>query len=89
MKTENFCIPNSLLHKCNNDSVTVHLFLHLLTTSDDSGAATTTLRKLAEELKTTVKKITTRLSKLENAGLVATKQKGNKKGTKRNTCNYL
>ena len=89
MKTENFCIPISLLHKCNNDSVTVHLFLHLLTTSDDSGAATTTLRKLAEELKTTVKKITTRLAKLENAGLVTTKQKGNKKGTKRNTCNYL
>ena len=95
MKTENFCIPNSLLQKCNNDSVTVHLFLHLLTTSDDSGAATTTLRKLAEELKTTVKKITTRLAKLENAGLVATKQKGNKKGTKREQkgtfvtiCNY-
>ena len=95
MKTENFCIPISLLHKCNNDSVTVHLFLHLLTTSDDSGAATTTLRKLAEELKTTVKKITTRLAKLENAGLVATEQKGNKKGTKREQkgtlvtiCNY-
>ena len=88
-------IPDSLLQKCNNDSVTVHLFLHLLTTSDDSGAVTTTLRKLAGELKTTVKKTATRLTKLESTGLIAIEQKRNKKGTKREQkgtfvtiCNY-
>lgn len=95
MKTENFCIPNSLLQKCNNDSVTVHLFLHLLTTSDDSGAVTTTLSKLAEELKTTVDKIRTRLTKLESADLIEIPQSSHKNPTKipRNgtlvsVCNY-
>ena len=83
MKTESFCIPNSLLQECNNDSVTVHLFLHLLTTSDGSGAVATTLRKLAGELKTTVKKTGNRLIKLESSGLIAIEQKGNKKGTER------
>ena len=85
----------TLLQDCNNDSVTVHLFLHLLTTSDDSGAVTTTLRKLAGELKTTVKKTATRLTKLESTGLIAIEQKRNKKGTKREQkgtfvtiCNY-
>ena len=95
MKTESFCIPNSLLQECNNDSVTVHLFLHLLTTSDGSGAVATTLRKLAGELKTTVKKTGNRLIKLESSGLIAIEQKGNKKGTEREQkgtfvtiCNY-
>ena len=95
MKTENFCIPNSLLQKCNNDSVTVHLFLHLLTTSDYSGAVTTTLSKLAEELKTTVDKIRTRLTKLESVDLIEIPQSSHKNpikiprnGTVVSVCNY-
>ena len=85
----------SLLKDCNNDSVTIHLFLHLLTTSDGSRVVTTTLRKLAGELKTTVNKITTRLSKLESAGLIVVEQQPNRnqtetkqKGTLITLCSY-
>ena len=88
-------IPDSLLQKCNNDSVTVHLFLHLLTTSDGSGAVTTTLSKLAEELKTTVDKTRSRLAKLESVDLIEIPQSSHKnpiktprKGTVVSVCNY-
>ena len=88
-------IPRTLLQECNNDSVTVHLFLHLLITSDGSGAVTTTLSKLAEELRTTVDKIRTRLAKLESVGLIEIPQSSHKNpikiprnGTVVSVCNY-
>lgn len=85
----------TLLQKCNNDSVTVHLFLHLLTTSDGSGAVTTTLQKLAWELKTTVDKIRIRLKHLKDANLITTPTSNQQqtvctpqKGTLVTICNY-
>lgn len=85
----------TLLQKCNNDSVTVHLFLHLLTTSDGSGAVTTTLQKLAWELKTTVDKIRIRLKHLKGANLITTTTSNQQqtvcspqKGTLVTICNY-
>lgn len=85
----------TLLQKCNNDSVTVHLFLHLLTTSDGSGAVTTTLQKLAWELKTTVDKIRIRLKHLKGANLITTPTSNQQqtvctpqKGTLVTICNY-
>lgn len=85
----------TLLSQCNNDSVTVHLFLHLLITSDSSGTVATTLQKLALELRTTVDKIRIRLAKLEGVNLITSPQSSHKNpikiprnGTVITICNY-
>lgn len=82
---------NTLLRKCNNDSVTVHLFLYLLVASDSRGTVTTTLQKLALELNTTVDKVRLRLKHLKRVGLIATPTKNRrntKEGTNITICNY-
>ena len=65
------------------DSITVHLFFHLLAKSfNTNGTVAIPLRRLAEELNTTVDKIRTRLAKLESCRIIEIPQKSHKNPTK-------